>query len=462
MDDIAGESPFLKFGGSFTAKFHKTQISPELFHANCSLTNSRDSVKTRFSEKFIPQLRKFMTSALERFLRYAKIETTSSETSGTFPSTVTQFDLARLLVEELKELGLKDAAVDKHCYVSATLPADTDLKKEVPVIGWIAHMDTSCAVYGKNVKPNVLDYQGGPIPLQDGPIIKETDDLKSCRDHKIVVSDGTTLLGADDKAGIAAIMTALDRLQTEKIPHGSIRICFTPDEEIGMGTAFFNLKEFGAFCAYTVDGGEPGQINQETFTADKANLKIIGRDIHPGLAKGVMVNAAFIMARIIAELPADRTPEHTDERLPYIYLTECSGGTSEAKAEFLLRAFEDSEREANKELLKTAFRHVLADYPNAVGSLEFKEQYLNMKKFLTAFPQVTEKLEQAVQLAGIVPKWTAIRGGTDGSRLSEMGLPTPNIFTGGRNFHSLTEWLSVDDMEKAVTTLLHLAELWTK
>ncbi len=405
-----------------------------------------------------------MVSVVDRFLRYVAIDTGSRDGASTIPSTPSQFDLAKLLVGELKDLGLQDAEVDDHCYVMATLPSNlpANIAETVPVIGLLAHMDTSESASGKNVKPRIITYNGGDIKLSETVAIPEDNNLRSAKGCHIIVTDGTTLLGADDKAGIAEIMTTLERLIHEKKPHGTIRIGFTPDEEIGRGTDYFNIKKFGVHCAYTVDGGNPGEINQETFTADESEIHLVGKDIHPGQAKDVMVNAGLILTRLVAELPDNRMPEHSEKQEPYILMTDFIGGISSAKANFILRAFEDNDRQENRSVLQKTFERFMEKYPKVVGSISFTEQYQNMKKYLVSYPEVTKKLEEAVRHTGITPCWVAIRGGTDGARLSEKGLPTPNIFTGGRNFHSVTEWIAVEDMEKTVETLINLVVLWTK
>ncbi|MDO5580321.1 MAG: peptidase T [Planctomycetia bacterium] len=402
-----------------------------------------------------------MSSALERFLRYAVIDTTSQEETGKCPSTSGQFDLARLLVEELKDLGLSDAEMDDHAYVLATLPSNQS--ESLPVMGWLAHLDTSCAVSGKDVKPKVITYQDGEISLgTSGVKIPEDPYLKSCKGHRLVVADGTTLLGADDKAGIAIILAAIEKIKYENRSHGPIRICFTPDEEIGCGTDYLDIEKFGVQFAYTVDGNGAGILNDETFSADKAFIKIQGVDIHPGYAKGIMVNAIRILAEMISFLPADRVPELSEKRQPYIQLDHIQGSVSSAAADFILRAFDDAERMENRAILQEAFQQILRKYPKAHGSLEITEQYDNMKKFFESCPDVVENLKEAIRKTGLTPERQSIRGGTDGSRLSALGIPTPNIFTGGANFHSLTEFLSVDNMEKSVETLVHLAELWSR
>ena len=403
-----------------------------------------------------------MKTPLERFLKYVKIETTSNETASTTPSAKSQFDLARLLVDELKELGLSDANVDEHCYVTATLPTNITDRK-TPTIGLIAHLDTSCAASGANVNPRVIEYQGGDVVLPNGTVIAETNEMKNLVGKHFVTSDGTTLLGADDKAGIAAIMAALERVVASGEPRPTTRVCFTPDEEIGNGTAFFDVKKFGADYAYTVDGGPAGEINGETFTADKAVLTIQGVDVHPGEAKDVMINAARIMSCVIAELPLERTPERTNGRQPFIHLYKTSGGVSSASAEFLLRAFDETDRAENKRLLEEAVNEVKARFPKKCSfELTVKQQYLNMGYFLKDSSDVLDKLELATRNAGLVPVWIPIRGGTDGSRLTEMGLPTPNMFTGGRNFHSTMEFLVVEEHELATKTLIELLKLWSK
>lgn len=402
-----------------------------------------------------------MKTPLERFLRYVSIETTSSEETTTTPSTETQFDLARVLVEELLELGLSDAKVNERCYVTASLP--TNIRdRQAPTVGFIAHLDTSCAASGANVKPRVIEYKGGPVALENGTVIPETDEMKSLVGDHFVVTDGSTLLGADDKAGIAAIMTALERLIESDEPRANIRVCFTPDEEIGNGAAFFDVKEFNADCAYTVDGGPGGEINGETFTADKAFVTVTGFDVHPGEAKDTMVNAARLLAMIIAALPLNRTPESTSGREPFIHLYKMEGGVSFAQAVFLLRAFDEESRRENIRILNAAADKIrpLLKNPEEDCVVATVQQYLNMGYFLKDFPETLSLLEEATRRVGLVPKWVAIRGGTDGSRLTEMGLPTPNLFTGGRNFHSVTEYLDVEEHEKATQTIVELAKLW--
>ncbi len=402
-----------------------------------------------------------MKTPLERFLRYVQIETTSSEESQGTPSTACQFNLARALVDELLELGLSDAKVDEHCYVTATLPANFEAR-DVPVIGLIAHLDTSCAASGANVSPKLIEYGGGDVVLENGTRIVETEEMRALIGHRLVVTDGTTLLGADDKAGIAAIMAALERLIDSPEPHGTIRICFTPDEEIGNGAAFFNVSEFGADYAYTIDGGAGGEINGETFTADKIVLQVHGVDVHPGEAKSKMINASRALAHILASLPMDRAPETTENREPFIHIYRMEGGVSQARAELLIRAFDEEERERNKQIvIEAAGRLGESLGYDCSCDVAVQEQYLNMGYFLKDKPEALSILEEATRSAGIEPRWVPIRGGTDGSRLTEMGLPTPNIFTGGRNFHSTMEFLDVEEHEKAMETIIALARLWS-
>lgn len=410
-----------------------------------------------------------MPSALERFLEYVQIETTSSETSGEHPSTACQFDLARLLVEQLKRLGLDDAVLSPRGIVTATL-ADGRSDDErsaypVPTLGLIAHLDTAPSASGRDVRPKVIRYESGPIRLTDGTEIPEDGALHACRGDTLVVTDGTTLLGADDKSGIAAIMTALDRLRNgtdergNPYRHGKIRVAFTPDEEIGQGTLFFDVKSFGADWAVTVDGGMPGEINRETFSAEKAVLTIQGKDIHPGSAKGVMVNASILLADILSRLPKEDAPERTDGREPYVHPYQTGSTVADARAELILRSFDDAGMERMRRVLNDAVESVRRENPKAVIRVEYAEQYRNMNEKLGEVPELLEKLERAVRLAGVEPVWTPVRGGTDGSALTEMGLPTPNLFTGGHNFHSVVEWLSVEKMEITVSTLIALAGL---
>ncbi len=403
-----------------------------------------------------------MKTPLERFLKYAQVETTSKEDGATTPSTPSQFNLAKILVEELREIGLDDANVDEHCYVTATLPSNVTQYK-TPTVGLIAHLDTSCAVSGANVKPKMIVYNGGDVVLENGVVIPENENMKELVGKHLIVTDGATLLGADDKAGVAAIVTALERLIASDRPRANVRVCFTPDEEIGNGTAFFNLENFGADCAYTVDGGSGGELNGETFTADKAIVEVKGFDVHPGEAKNVMVNAGRVLSRIIAELPLERAPETTEGREPFVHLYRVDGGVSNARAEFLLRAFDEHAREYNKRALTLAVDKVKKTLTGKYDiTVAFEQQYLNMGYFLKDSPEVLNKLEQATKNAGLEPRWIPIRGGTDGSRLTEMGLPTPNLFTGGRNFHSVTEFLVVEEQEQATKTLVELIALWAK
>ncbi len=399
-------------------------------------------------------------AALSRFLRYVTIETTSKAEVDRVPSTPCQFDLARLLAGELDDLGLADVTLSGYCYVTATLPAN--VSKKLPVIGWIAHMDTAPDVSGKDVKPNVVDYRGGEIVLANGTVIPEDEALKACRGHRIVTTDGTTLLGADNKAGIAAIMTALERLIAENRPHGTIRVCFTPDEEVGNGTAFFNLEAFGADAAYTVDGELPGELNRETFTARQATVTVTGKEVHPGTAKGVMVNAVRVAAEFVAKLPKDEAPETTEVRESFLHPYSFTGDVGRACVRILLRGFCDEELDRIEGILRRAISETKTIFPGVLIELAVKEQYRNMNEKLKDQPEILEKLEEAARRAGANPFWKPIRGGTDGSRLTEMGLPTPNIYTGGHHFHGPMEWLSVEHMETTVETLIRLAEVWTE
>ena len=409
-------------------------------------------------------------TALERFLRYAKIDTQSKEDSDTFPSTLKQFDLARLLVDELKELGL-DASIDENCYVMATLPSNLPAGHpafdKVPPVAFIAHVDTSPEVSAENVNPQIIKYEGGDIVLKNDTSVviraSENPGLAKCIGHTLVTTDGMTLLGSDDKSGIAAIMTSVQNLLNHpELLHGDIRICFTPDEEVGMGTKFIDLKKLDAKYAYTVDGDLPGELNKETFSANVAIVTVHGRDIHPGFAKDIMVNSIRAIADIIARTPRDMAPETTDGYQPYIHPYVLEGGIAKSTLKILFRDFETPGLDVLKKIMEDIIAEVAPLHPRARIELEVKEQYRNMRDKLIEQPIVLDNLWEAAVRSGVEPVWVPIRGGTDGSRLTEMGLPCPNIFTGGQNFHSRTEWLSVNFLDKAVETIVNLAQIWVE
>jgi tripeptide aminopeptidase len=411
-------------------------------------------------------------TVLQKFLRYAAIDTQSSEESETYPSTAKQFDLLRLLERELKEFGLKDVRLDKYGYVMATLPsnlATTDKAYgKVPAIGFVSHVDTSPSASGANVKPQVIkEYKGGDIVLPGDPSIvlkvSENPQLAANIGKTIVTTDGTTLLGADDKAGLAIIMTAVQTLlNNPSIPHGDVKIGFTPDEEIGAGTKYFDLKAFGAQFAYTVDGDTPGELNKETFSADSATVTVHGRNIHPGSAKGIMVNSIKIMADIITRLPKDTSPETTEGYEPYLHPHVLKGEEETTTLNFLLRDFETSGLLALRKRLEAIIAEVQKMHPKSRIELKVTETYRNMREGVEKDPRVVDYMFDAAKRAGFEPKWVPIRGGTDGSKLTAVGLPCPNIFTGGQNYHSKTEWASVWGMEKSVETVVNLVQIWVE
>ncbi|MEJ2904130.1 peptidase T [Pedobacter panaciterrae] len=400
-----------------------------------------------------------------RFTKYVQIDTQSDPLSETTPSTAKQKDLGKVLVEELLEMGITDAHLDDFGYVYATIPATTE--KEVPVICFCSHMDTSPDCSGKNVKPIIhSNYQGQDLVLPDDESIilkmEEHPDLKDQIGNDIITASGTTLLGADNKAGLAEIMEAASFLISHpEIKHGKIRILFTPDEEIGRGVDKADLKKLGADFAYTIDGETLGSIEDETFSADGAVLTINGVSTHPGFAKGKMESAIKILSDVISALPADcLSPESTELKEGFIHPVTFGGSVEQAEARFILRAFNDEELSANGELLDATVQNIIEDFPNSTYELKITPQYRNMKQVLDQYPQVIECGIEAIKRAGIMPKQQSIRGGTDGSRLSFMGLPCPNIFAGEHAFHGKQEWASVQDMEKAVQTIVNIASIW--
>lgn len=403
---------------------------------------------------------------LDRFLRYVVIDTQSDPRSPTQPSTEKQKDLGRLLVSELLALGISDAHLDEHGYVYATIPATTD--KPVPVICFCSHMDTAPDFSGTGVKPQVLaNYQGGDIVLpgdQSRVIrVKDHPELLNQIGHDIVTTDGTTLLGADDKAGIAEIMTAAAHLMANpQIPHGTIKILFTPDEEIGRGVNAVDLKKLGADFAYTMDGETLGHIEDETFSADGVEIEIAGVAIHPGFAKGRMENAIRIAGDIVSRLPKDITPEATEGREGFIHPTDLSGSMEKAHISLIIRDFEEAGLKEKEALLEGIVREVMAGYPGSTYTFTVTEQYRNMKLVLDRHPEIMENAVEAIRRAGLTPVRGSIRGGTDGSRLSFMGLPCPNLFAGGHAFHSPLEWVSRQDMEKASDVIVELARVWAE
>jgi tripeptide aminopeptidase len=408
---------------------------------------------------------KFTHTVTERFLRYAVIDTQSDPSSPSCPSTEKQKDLGRLLVKELLEIGLSDAHLDEHGYVYATIPANTD--KQVPVICFCSHMDTSPDCTGKDVKPQIVkNYRGGDIVLaaDAAQIIRVADNpaLADQIGNDIVTTDGTTLLGADNKAGLAEIMDAAYFLvRNPQIKHGTIKLLFTPDEEIGRGVDKVNLKKLGADFAYTVDGETAGNIEDETFSADGVTLTIQGVSTHPGYAKGKMEHAIKIAARIVERLPKDTcSPETTDGKQGFLHPIGISGALEQATLSFIVRDFTDRGLQEKEHLLETIVKDVMKDFPHSSYRMTIKQQYRNMKQVIDAHPETVDNAMEAISRAGLTPKRSSIRGGTDGSRLSFMGLPCPNIFAGEHAFHSRTEWVSVQDMEKAVQTIVHLAAIW--
>lgn len=403
-------------------------------------------------------------SVLNRFLRYVVVDTQSDPYSDTFPSTPKQKDLGRILVEELTEIGM-EAELDKYGYVYATIPANTD--KKVPVICFCSHMDTSPDSSGTHVKPLVhKNYQGQDIILPDDGSqvirLKDHPDLKNQIGNDIVTASGNTLLGADNKAGLAEIMDAANFLMKHPgIKHGVIKILFTPDEEIGRGVDKADLKKLGADYCYTIDGETAGSIENETFSADAAILTVKGVSSHPGFAKGKMESAIKIVSQIVASLPREKlSPESTDNKDGFMHPVAIKGSVETASIEFILRDFDDAKLRDQKNTLQTIAEDVIKAYPHSSFNIKIKEQYRNMKQILDSHPELVAYGVKAIERAGLTPKLQSIRGGTDGSRLSFMGLPCPNIFAGEHAFHSKQEWVSVQDMHKAVETIIHIAMIW--
>jgi tripeptide aminopeptidase len=401
---------------------------------------------------------------LDRFQRYVRIDTQSARDRVSSPSTPGQLELGRLLVEELLGAGLTDAAIDDNGYVTATLAGSEGAEH---VIGLIAHMDTSPDAPGAGVQPIVhRDYDGGvlELPREGTRLDPETmPELLSKRGHDIVTASGDTLLGADDKAGVAEIVTAVAHLAAHpELPRPTLRVAFTPDEEIGEGATLFDIERFGAPYAYTLDGSEIGELQDETFSADELTATIRGVDVHPGQATGKLVNALRIAARILAALPSDTlTPETTSGREGFIHPYSLTGTAGMAQIRAIVRDFDDDRLREHVALFESTAREIVAQEPRARVDLKVRHQYRNMHAYISAVPHIVEAAASAFRAEGIEPVRTAIRGGTDGSRLSEMGLPTPNIFTGGHEYHSVREWASVHDMASAAATIVRLAEVWT-
>ena len=407
-------------------------------------------------------------SVLDRFLRYVQVDTQAREGADTYPSTPGQLILLNMLVAELRALGLADAAIDAHGYVTATIPATTS-KTGVPTIGFIAHVDTSPEMSGAGVRPILhRAYDGRDLVLPDAPgvVLREADApyLAECHGHDIVTASGTTLLGADNKAGVAEIVTAAAHLLAHpQIAHGPIRIAFTPDEEVGRGTEYFDVARFDASCAYTMDGGARGELEWESFSADGCTVTFRGANTHPGYAQGRMVNAIKLAARFIDRLPAGTlSPESTGGRDGFVHPYVVQGGVDETHVRFILRDFDTAALRRHAELLRSLAEGVVAEAPGASVSMEIVEQYRNMREVLDHHPLVVERAREAMLRLGVTPRERPIRGGTDGSRLSFMGLPTPNLFAGEQQFHSRLEWVSVQDMEMAVALIVELAATWER
>jgi len=396
---------------------------------------------------------------LERFQRYVRVATQSRRDRDRSPSTPGQLELGELLVGELKALGLDDASLDENGYVMATLPGDG------PGVGWIAHLDTSPDAPGDGVEPLVhRDYDGGVLALPRGGTVLDPErmpELRGAVGHDLVTASGDTLLGADDKAGVAAIMTAVAHLAAHpQLPRPTLKIGFTPDEEIGEGATLFDIERFGAQCAYTVDGSALGELQDETFSAAEAIVTIEGHDVHPGFATGKLVNATRLAAEVVAALPADLTPEATSGRDGFIHVYEVEATAARATICAIVRDFDDDRLDAHCDLLRRTAEQVAGREPRARVTVDVRPQYPNMRRYLEGHPEIVGRAEAAMRAEGIEPVRTPIRGGTDGSVLSQRGLPTPNLFTGGHEFHSVREWASLQEMAAAAATLVRLASEW--
>ncbi len=407
-----------------------------------------------------------MDKLLERFLRYIAIDTMSDENSETCPSTEKQYNLLNLLKKELDEMGMKEVAIDENGYVYATLPANTD--KKVPVIGFISHVDTSPDMSGENVKPQIhKDYNGEDIILDKANnIILATSlfpELKKLKGHTVITTDGSTLLGADDKAGIAEIMTAMDYLINHpEIKHGTVKVAFTPDEEIGRGVDKFNVKKFGAEYAYTMDGGSEGELEYENFNAAKLTVKIQGRNVHPGYAKDKMLNSMLIAMEYNQMLPVNMRPEFTKDYDGFFHLIKMEGTVENSTIVYIVRDHDREKFEAKKEMAKKVGDFLSERYGKDVVKVELVDQYYNMREKVEPVIHIVENAKKAMELAGVKPRVMPIRGGTDGSKLSYMGIPCPNIFAGGMNFHGRYEYVSLNTMQKAVEVIIKITEIYTK
>lgn len=403
--------------------------------------------------------------AVDRLVRYARIETTSDRHAGVIPSTPSQWNLARLLVDELKALGIRDVAIDDHCFVIARVPASPGMENK-PAVGLMAHVDTASDVSGANVKPRVIkDYDGKAVELSPGWQLDPArfPELAEYAGDTIVVTDGTTLLGADDKAGVAIVMTAVSILLADQsIEHGPIIVIFTPDEETGKGMDAFPLASVKLDACYTFDGGPGGEIEAECFTAYEVKAKFAGKASHPGYARGVMANAVSMASSFVSMLPRSESPEATDGWYGYYYALEIHGNLEAANVDVLLRDFSDDGMARRQATVKAIAAAVEAQFPGGKIELDFRKQYLNMRKKLDDSPKVLELLFEATRRAGTEPHSKPIRGGTDGARLTEMGVPTPNVFAGMHNYHSRFEWASASEMALSVKTTLELVKLWAE
>lgn len=401
---------------------------------------------------------------IQRFTTYAKIDTQSNESNETTPSTHGQFELANLLVNELNEIGMVDVFVDDFGYVMATLPANTD--KDVPTIGFLAHVDTATDFTGKNVHPQVIEnFDGNDLTLnKDLNVVlskKDFPELASYKGHTLITTDGTTLLGADNKAGIAEIMTAMDYLINHpEIKHGRVRVAFTPDEEIGRGPHKFDVERFDAAYAYTVDGGPLGELQYESFNAAAAKVNFKGNSVHPGTAKNKMLNAGKMAAAFINKFPEEEAPEHTDQYEGFYHLISVNGDVENSQATYIIRDFDKESFETRKDTLVKLVNEMKQKYGENNVELEMADQYYNMREKIEPVKEIVDIAYQAMTNLDITPIVAPIRGGTDGSQLSYMGLPTPNIFTGGENFHGKFEYISVDNMEKATNVIVEICKLF--